>query len=104
MHDAKKKKKYTEAAYVNNLWAPLVETFFRDSRFSLKWGDSVSNESSTSRKDAEPNESSNVIGGKIILRIISQSGHDVLNFEFACHSGNLKYGKDRRKILREAKK
>ncbi|CEI87434.1 hypothetical protein RMCBS344292_01847 [Rhizopus microsporus] len=104
-HD-NKTKQLTESDYVNRIWAPIFQSYFRDvPNVRLKWGDSVGEDSTSIKKDSSTTTSStkNVIGDKVDLRIISTEGHDVLNVEFARCADDTKYGEDRRKILRESK-
>ncbi|GAA5796865.1 hypothetical protein HPULCUR_002243 [Helicostylum pulchrum] len=99
-----KNNEYTEADFVNKLWAPLFESFFRDyPNVTLKWGESVCEDSTSVKKDSITGSAKNIIGDKVDLRIISAAGHDVINVEFARHPGDTKYYGDRRKILRESK-
>ncbi|KAI9262106.1 hypothetical protein BY458DRAFT_587990 [Sporodiniella umbellata] len=99
-----KNNEYTEADFVNKLWAPLFESFFRDfTTITLKWGESVCEDSTSAKKDSMTGSTKNIIGDKVDLRIISAAGHDVMNVEFARHLGDSKYYEDRRKILRESK-
>ncbi|KAI9344470.1 hypothetical protein BD770DRAFT_190131 [Pilaira anomala] len=99
-----KKNEYTEADFVNKLWAPLFESFFRDSpNVTLKWGESVCEDSTAIKKDSITGSVKNIIGDKVDLRITSAAGHDVINVEFARNPDDTKYYGDRRKILRESK-
>ncbi|KAG2198504.1 hypothetical protein INT47_008608, partial [Mucor saturninus] len=95
-----KNNEHTEADFVNKLWAPLFESFFRDSpNVTLKWGESVCEDSTSVKKDSITGPAKNIID----LRIISAAGHDVINVEFARNLDDNRYYGDRRKILRESK-
>ncbi|KAG0179393.1 hypothetical protein DFQ29_002147 [Apophysomyces sp. BC1021] len=82
-----------EQDYVGEVWTPIFSTISNDEELDLKWGDSVSEESTTAKKWLLPNNTRRVIGDRIDMQIaatIDEQMFDVMNGEFAS-------------VLREAK-
>lgn len=100
----RKAKSVTEEDFVGEVWTPIFASVFNDPILTLKWGDTVSKQSTADKKAIL--QDSVVIGDKVDLRVIANlegSQMDVLNAEFAGFLGEKKFLNDHVRSLRESK-
>ncbi|CDH49465.1 hypothetical protein RO3G_06604 [Lichtheimia corymbifera JMRC:FSU:9682] len=101
-------KKRTEQDYLGQVWTPIFASVFNDTILKLKWGDSVTTESTLAKKRLFGDEGgAGCLGDRIDVRVVTtiqDRDYDVVNGEFASIvTGEGKFFADHRKVLRESK-